>query len=70
MRRLFLTRVKVMNGAGGLRVRKFSTPQPPLSVGWGPPSLHTQRTSASGLTGVGGFWQGLGGLEGLERGAP
>lgn len=35
MRRLFLTRVKVMNGAGGLWVRKFITLQPPLNAGGG-----------------------------------
>lgn len=35
MRRLFLTRVKVMNGAGGLWVRKFSALQPPLNAGGG-----------------------------------
>lgn len=35
MRRLFLTRVKVMNGAGGLWVRKFSALQPPLNASGG-----------------------------------
>lgn len=35
MRRLFLTRVKVMNGAGGLWVRKFRALQPPLNAGGG-----------------------------------
>lgn len=71
MRRLFLTRVKVMNGAGGLWVRKFSAPPAPTFCGLGPPlSAHTLRTPAWGLTGVGGLCQRRGGLRGPGKRRP
>lgn len=75
MRRLFLTRVKVMNGAGGggglgLRFESSVPPQPPLSAVGGPSFSGPEDSSFRTDWSWGSASEGRGRLRGSGRRRP